>query len=181
MSVIIIKFIYCSLDFLSKIDEGRTVVRTVLLANAFSTVNGWRGTDDDFLGNLTEDWLVLIVGIWNARNGPVIVRDWLFDLEEIKWISSRTCAVEILRDTAQRWIFRLRLLLVDIDRRFSIDTARLILIFSWSLKGIVWLFEADLVSLTFDWLPKPSSNTFDSVDNSFESFPMIFRTEGNYK
>jgi hypothetical protein len=130
-------------EFLSKIDEGRTVV---LLENTFSTVNEWRGrgTDDDFLGDLTEESLGIIIGIWSARNGPL--KDWLFVREEIKCISSWTFAVGILRETAQRWIFRWRVLLVVIDRMFSIDTARLVLVGFLSMDDAFESFSVRFVN-----------------------------------
>jgi hypothetical protein len=131
--------------FFGFLSEGRTFVRIVLLVNVFSIVNWWRrrSIEDDFLGDLTDESLVMIVGIWYARNGRVI---WLFDFEETKWISSRTFSLEIRRDTAQRWIFRLRLLLVGIDE----TRLGIILIFGWS-------FEFNLA--VSHWLPKPSSES----------------------
>lgn len=176
--------------FISEVEGGRTVVNIVLLANVFCTVTWWYEVEDDFLGIFgdEEDELLVIVDIWNARNGranedELILRVVAFVLlEEIRWIAIGNCegivcvssvffSLEILRDTAQRCIFRLIILFVDIDRSFSTNGVRFIDVlievclseeeFTSSVCGGV-----SAASLPFDWLSKPSSDVSKSDCNT---------------
>ena len=128
MSLIITNFPFDDIHWsLRNGKEGRTVVRIVLLARVFSTVNRV-----NFPGDFDDDVKVDCGSARNGRDGLLCIGGLHF-VEEVRRedfvgrICSTSLSLQIRRETAQRWIFRWKFALINDDRILSAEDARFVM------------------------------------------------------